>query len=413
MKIKKNLWKIIIFFLLFIQPLKADSNIEDILNTYFYNMKIKKLVENSNFFSAVLTRNGNVYNVIGNNFPLDAQIEGNLHYIYIANKKIKVDMQLDAHIKDNIIKGNLIFSNYIASLNINLYKNIYTFDVKDVDIKYLLKKLDLGIKNLVGKTNIHLIYANNKYDINLNIKGFYQKVPFISIIKLIIHNNLIKVDGNIKSNILEGNFNISKEKDFLYECNFKKISLQLFDLIYPFRGIVNLKIKNDTNNIIKFTSENFKGFKEQNLLNITLLNMPISKFFSYIGLKNPFSKGIVNGNFNISTKKGAFNLLIKNSKLNRFISDKLGLKNIFKNVIFVKGYFNKKEVIFNLLYSDKSLYINITNGKLLIRNKKIVPDFILNIQKNNISLRYRINLKGIFLIKKRINENPNNGVVVY
>jgi hypothetical protein len=48
------------------------------------------------------------------------------------------------------------------------------------------------------------------------------------------------------------------------------------DLIYPFKGIVNLEIKKDESNIVKFFSNYFKGFKDKDL-NVEF-SMPVDSF---------------------------------------------------------------------------------------------------------------------------------------
>jgi len=409
MKIKKliNIFFIILFFF---EPLKASS-IQNIINTYFNDMKIEKLNINSNSFSCTLKNNNNIYTILGTLSPLEATIEGNLQYFFLGSNKITENMKLDAYLKNKIIKGNLIFSNYIGKIIINLHTKTDTFDVKNVDIKYICKKLNLNIKNLKGKANIHLIYYNNKYKINLDIKGFYQKVPFISHLKVSIYKNIIKIDGNIKSNMIDGVFHISKNKQILYNAYFKKISLQFFHLIYPFKGIISLKIHNDKDNIIKFKSDMFSGFADQQSINVSF-NIPIKEFFHYFNLYNIFRIGTVSGNLNLS-QKGGFNFLIEDAILKKDIAKKLKLNKIFTK-IFVKGFFTKKAVIFDLLYNDRTTNININKGKLIIDNDNIIrPNFIMTIQEKNSFFKYEINSAGLFLIEKKVHKNPNEGVLIY
>ena len=410
MKYRKNLFIIFILFFLF-EPLKAGSFIQNIIKNSFPNMKIEKFKTDSNSFSATLNRNGNIYKILGTLSPLEADIGGNLKSFSFADKKIVENMKLDAHLKNRVIKGNFTFSNYIGKLLINLNTGIDIFDVKNVDIKYICSKLGLFLpKYLKGKTDIHIKHFKNKYEIKLYVKGFYKTTPLQSNINLVIEGKNIKMDGTVKSKVLEGRFNLSKKDKVLYSGDFKKIPLGLFSLLYPFRGVVNLKIKNDNDNIVKFTSQMFSGFYDQKVFNITF-EMPAEDFFNYVNLSNVFRMGNINGNLNIS-KKGDFNFIIEDAVLKREIRKKINLNMIF-NKIFVKGSFNKKEAVFDLLFNDNTLYVNIKNGKLIINNDKIKPDFTIVIKKNGALVKYKINSRGIFLIEKKVNKNPDDDVLIY
>ena len=410
MKYKKHLFISVVLFFLF-EPLEAGSFIQNIIKTNFPNMKIEKLKTDSNSFSATLNSDGNIYKILGTFSPLEADIEGDMKSFFFADKKIVENMKLDAHLKKKIIKGNVIFSNYIGKLIMNLNTKTYIFDVKNVDIKYICTKLGLFLpKNLKGKTDIHLKYFNNKYEIKFLIKGFYKTTPLQSTINLVVEGKNIKMNGTVKSEVLDGNFNLSKKDKILYGGDFKKIPLELFSFLYPFKGVVNLKIKNDNDNIVKFKSQMFSGFYDQKVCTVTF-EMPVENFFNYVNLSNVFSMGSVNGNLNIS-KKGNFNFIIDDAVLKRDFRKKINLNRIFDK-IFVKGSFNKKEVVFDLLFNNKTLYVNVKKGKLIINNDKIRPDFIMTIKNNNSFLKYKINSKGIFLINKKINKNPDDEILVY
>jgi len=406
----KQLFTVFFIILFFFEPLRATSYVKNIINSYFNNLKMEKLNINSNSFSGILKRDDNTYKILGTLSPLEADIEGNLKSFSIADKKIVENMKLDAHLKNKIIKGNLFFSNYIGKVIINLNTKTDTFDVKNVDVKYICKKLNLNVKNLKGKANIHLIHSNGKYKINLDIKGFYQKVPVASHIKLLIYKNIIRIDGSVKSDIIDGVFHLSKDEQLLYNADFKKISLQFFHLIYPFKGIISLKIHNDEDNIIKFKSDMFSGFADQQSINVSF-NMPVKNFFYYFNLYNIFRMGNVSGNLNLS-QKGGFNFLIEDAILKKDVAKKLKLNKIFTK-IFVKGYFTKKAVIFDLLYNDRTANININKGKLIIDNRNIRPSFIMTIQEKNSVFKYKINSIGLFLIEKKVHKNRDEGVLIY
>jgi len=411
MKNKNYFWISFILSFVFITPLIASSSIEELINTYFNNIKIEKLKKNSNFFSAVLNQKGNTYKIVGTDSPLDAEIYGKLKYVYIGNIKIDENMTLNAHIKNNIVKGNVIFANYIGFLTIKLNQKADTFIAKNIDIKYICKKIKLKVpKDLEAKADINLKHFNNKFLITLNIKGVYKKSPLISQITIIMNKSSINIKGYIKNKILSGNFNILKDNKLLYSASFNKISLEFFHLIYPFKGIIDLKIQNDLNNIVKFTSKNFSGFYEKKSLNVTF-NMSSKDFFKYINIDNIFQYGIVSGNLDIS-KKGDFNFIIKDAILKRNFAKKLKIKRIF-NKIFIRGNFNNKYVVFDLLYNDKNLNINITKGKLIIKSNKINPSFVITIQKGNTIYKYKINQRGIFLINKKINKTPDDEILIY
>jgi len=410
MKYKKQLFIISVLFFLF-EPLKAGSLIQNIIKSNFPNMKIKELKTDSNSFSATLNRNGNIYKILGTLSPLEADIGGNLKSFFFADKKIVENMKLDAHLKNRVIKGNFIFSNYIGKMIINLNTKTYIFNVKNVDIKYICTKLGLFLPtNLKGKADIHLKYFNNKYEIKFLIKGFYQTTPLQSTVNLFVEGKNIKMYGTVKSEVLDGSFNLSKKDKVLYSGDFTKIPLGLFSLLYPFKGVVNLKIKNDNDNIVKFKSQMFSGFCDQKVCTVTF-EMPVEDFFNYVNISNIFSIGSVNGNLNIS-KKGNFNFIINDAVLKRNFRKKINLNRIFDK-IFVKGRFNKKEAVFDLLFNDNTFYVNVKKGKLIINNDKIRPDFIIIIKNNNSLFKYKINSKGIFLINKKVNKNPDNEILVY
>ena len=410
MKYKKNLFIAFILFSLF-EPLNAWPFIQNIIKTDFPNMKIEKFKTDSNSFSAILNRNGNVYKILGTPSPLEADIGGELKYFFFAGKKIVENIKLNARLENRVVKGNFIFSNYIGRLVINLNTKTDIFDTKNVNIKYICNKLGLSLpKYLKGKADIYLKYFNNKYKIKFFIKGFYKTIPLQSTINLFVEGKNIKMDGIVKSKVLDGSFNLSKKDKVLYNGDFKKIPLGLFSLVYPFKGVVNLKIKNDNDNIVKFTSQMFSGFCDQKVCTVTF-EMPVEDFFNYVNLSNVFRMGSVNGNLNIS-KKGNFNFIINDAVLKRDIRKKINLNRIFDK-IFVKGSFNKKEAVFDLLFDDNNLYINIKKGKLIINNGKITPDFTMLVKKNNSLLKYKINSNGIFLINKKVNKNPDNEVLIY
>jgi hypothetical protein len=181
------------------------------------------------------------------------------------------------------------------------------------------------------------------------------------------------------------------------------------DLIYPFKGIVNLEIKKDESNIVKFFSNYFKGFKDKDL-NVEF-SMPVDQFFSYVNLYNIFSEGVVTGRILIS-KKGFFNFIVQKAKLKKEIAKKLKISNNFFDKVFIKGSFDKKNVIFDLLADNKNLTINIKNGHIFIKDK-FSPSFLIIINNLKEKKYYKFYGKKLKLIKKKILKNNSNKILVF
>jgi hypothetical protein len=282
--------------------------------------------------------------------------------------------------------------------------------------RQVLNKLSVKIpKNLNGKVKINLSSNNYNYNIYASINGTYQKNPFNSNINVFFNSfNNININGKIKSEILEGNFKatIDNNNNIKYIVDLDKLDLKLLPLIYPFKGEVSLKAENNTEyGIIKFKGNSFSGFYDQNITNI-VFNMPPDMFFNYINLPDIFEYGKITGRIVVSDK-GSFNFLIQNARLKKDVSKKLNIKYDEFEKIFVKGSFNKKEVVFDLLCDKNNLTISIKRGKLLIKGDKIIPVFVLNVNNGKNLYIYKFKNNRLILLKKENLNNENNQILVF
>jgi hypothetical protein len=417
----------VIFIFLFIWMIFNTSFGKNLIKAYFQNeidiyfpyTKIEKLVVAFNTFSMVLNKDGNFYKLYGQIFPFDAIIEGNIKEFEIGNKKFEQKVTLSGHIikknKFYLINSNIYFDNYVGILDANLSKKnkIFNFKTKSLNIKYIFDKLSIPyIEGLKAKADLNLLDNNNHYTVFSDIKGIYKNNKFNSKIKFdFVSLNNVKLKGIVKSKILEGYFNAGIKDKIIYNANFNKFDLSLIDLIYPFRGIVNLKVKKDESGIIKFSSNYFKGFKDNNL-NVEF-SMSVDRFFNYVNLYNIFEKGIVTGRIVIvKNKKGIFNFIIQKAELKKEIVKKLKLSNYYFDKIFVKGSFNNKGVFFNLLTNDKNkVIISIKNGFIPI--KDLSPSFRIIISFPKKREYYKFYNKKLFLIKNENLDKSNNQILVY
>lgn len=386
------------------------------IDTYFPGIKIEKLVVTFNNFSMTLKDNKNFYKLYGQIFPFDAILEGNMKEFIIGGKKFKENIILSGHVlkknKSYLITSNVYFDDSVGFLNVNLSKRDkkINFVTNNVDIKYFFNKFSIPyIKGLDAKVELNALNYNNNYIVAVQINGKYKNNILYSKIKFTFNSfNNILLKGMIESKVLEGNFNANLKNNFIYNSNFNKFDLSLVDLIFPFRGIVSLELKKDESDIIKFSSNHFKGFKDKDL-NIEF-SMPVEEFFYHVNLDNIFSEGIVTGRFLIS-KKGFFNFIIQKAKLKTKIAKKLKVINNYFDKIFVKGSFDRKKVIFNLLTDNKNLTINIKNGHILIKNN-LIPSFVVIINNLKEKKYYKFYNKKLKLIKRKILENNNNKILV-
>jgi hypothetical protein len=298
------------------------------IDTYFPGIKIEKLIVNFNTFSVLLKENKNFYKLYGQIFPFDAILEGNMKEFIIGGKKFKENIILSGHVlkknKSYLITSNVYFDDSVGFLNVNLSKRDkkINFVAKNVDIKYFFNKFSIPyIKGLDAKVELNALNYNNNYIVAAQINGKYKNNILYSKIKFTFNSfNNILLKGMIESKVLEGNFNANLKNNFIYNSNFNKFDLSLVDLIFPFRGIVSLELKKDESDIIKFSSNHFKGFKDKDL-NIEF-SMPVEEFFYHINLDNIFTEGIVTGRILIS-KKGFFNFIVQKAKLKKYITKKL------------------------------------------------------------------------------------------
>jgi hypothetical protein len=413
----------IVFFIFFLFKISFGSDLLKIyfqnqIDKYFPHMKVETLVFNFNNFSMDLKEGKNVYKVYGQIFPLDAIIEGNIKEFNINNKIFKENATLSGGIakKKNsyVINSNVYFDDNIGFLKIILNQNkLIKFKTDNVDVNYLLNKLHFPIlQNLNAKVSLNLVKKNLNYIINAKIKGTYKNKDINSSIDFYFNSlKNIVINGKADSKVLQGVFKAKiNNNQIFYNGDFNKFDLSLLDLIYPFRGIVELKIKNEDKDIIKFFSKDFQGFKDNKALNINF-NMPVSLFFKYINLFNVFKSGDVIGRIVIK-KNGSFNFIIQNAILRKEFAEKLHLKNRFFKKIFIKGVFDKNHIIFDLLADNKNYLINIKQGKIFLKRS---PDYIFKIIVDNFKnkIYYKFKDRKLKLIKKEKLKNKNNQILVF
>jgi len=388
------------------------------INYYFPDIKIEKLIIDYNTFSMFLKQGKNFYKLYGQIYPFEALLEGQIKEIHIDGKTFKSNIILSGNaIKKNgfyLIHSNVYFDNNVGFLNIKLNKNkIINFYTKNVDVNYFFKKLNISkIKYLKAKVNLNLS-KNNNYIVKISIKGLYKNIPFYSKINSFFYKlSNINFNGFIKSKILNGEFKANFNNNHLvYNGNFSNFDLSILNLMYPFKGIVSLDINKDKIGIIKFKSTNFNGFKDTKNFNI-VFSMNVNKFFKFLNLKNLFNEGIVAGRIIIS-KNGEFNFIIKNAKLKKEVVKKLNLKTNFFEKIFVKGFFNRKRVVFDLLADNNNLTVNIKKGLILIEKNNLVPMFLIIINNMKNEFFYKLVNKNLFIVKKKKLGNTNNQILVF
>jgi hypothetical protein len=383
------------------------------VNYYFPSLRIKNFEIKYDDFSMLLIDEDAFYKVYGQLYPLDAILEGEMKKLVIGNKTIKEKVYLTGKIKyDNnyFIKANTFFNKYNGNLEVNLTnKKIVYFETNNIDLNYFLTKIGKNIKNLDGQLSLYFLYENKQYKGKAIFKGKYFKKDLISDFDFSFKDfDNLKLKGNVKSSILQGDFSsIILKNNITYHANFSKFDLSILDLIYPFKEIVSLSLIRDNLGIIKFKSDDFSGFKNKKI-NVTF-NMSIDKFFRYLRLFNPFKKGDVLGEL-IIADRGNFSFIIKDAKVKDFILKNLKINNNSFNKIFVKGYFNRKKVFFSLFTKNKIFNISI-KGEIKIKNLR--PTFILTITLPKEKRYYKfIGSKLIFIKKESLKKN-NNKILVF
>ncbi len=285
--------------------------------------------------------------------------------------------------------------------NIKYNNKIYIYK-KNIKKKIFINKI---IKFLKKKKHILIITNNlfNKYKLKCKNCNIYFKCIYCN--KTLILNKKIKYIKCLfckKINLIKKNCNICKTKIKIKKKIFKKYIKKFFYFIYKIKKKLNFNKK-----LINF-SNNFKNYEKKNKLiiiyiidkyliseNYKSIEIFIQKYFQYLEIIN----------FKYSNKE----IIFKTKYPNNYIFKKI-IKNNYKKIIF--NILKERKIINYPPYSYESiirlkkiknnkLYIWYKIKKTILKNKKLIKFFIINLNKNYYFYKYKWNI----IIQSKLRKN--------
>jgi len=421
---------ILLLFIILISPLGnkiVKSQLEKKFNEYVPGTKIVFLDYGLGSFSLEAIKANNLLKVYGEYYPIDAIFEADINGLesivpYLQGKmKLNGKVFVDQYTK---IEGKAYFAKGVMSFFLRgKDKSVEMFSAQGnsfslADILYMLKIPANGVN---AKASIFARKDGDTYNVSVRSKGEYSdgvKALFNGggEFKLKDFQNntfLINVNSNIGTAHVRG-----ETKSGLCKCNYEVAKLNLNALRavlkYPFNGKVDIKGSYESENgVIKFIGENFEGFYDSKI-EITFA-MPAEKFFHYVNLEN-ILKGKVSGTLAI-VDQGKFDIVVNDAvfyetplvkKIKRITGIDLSKEKIGK--IFLKGTFDSKMAVFDMLSTNKKIAITIKKGKFIYPNGY---DLYLFVRKNSDIYKIRVKNNTLKVIERKEFRGGSNKVLVF
>ncbi len=422
---------IILSGLIMLTPLGSSiikSVLESKIDRYIPGVEVTYLDYGVNNFSVAAKKGHNTLKIYGVLFPLNAMYEGDIANVSELTPYFQGRMNLSGKVyidrNEFAVEGMSFFAN--GYMNFKTYLNNDNIRLKaegsEFDLQKLLYMLKIKYPSVSGKTDMSVEKSKGVYTGEFKTAAHYNgriKTDFtaFTVAKMKCMDN-VAFNSQIKSGIgkifIKGMLNTENWK---YEFDAPDINISKLKplLLYPFKGVVQLKGSYDSSNdIIKFKGRNFTGFYDSRLE--ANFNMDAKQFFEFMGVEQ-FLNGNISGTVKINDKSGTFDVvsggtLFINSGFVRKIYYLTGV-NLSKEEmgkVFFKGFFDAKKIVFDLLSTNQNVSISVKKGVFEYPDQYNV---ILYIRKNNDIYKLKITDKGIKLLEKREFRKQNNKILIF
>jgi hypothetical protein len=402
--------------------------IESKMEKYVPGAEITYLDYGINNFSLAAKKGHNVVKVYGALFPLSAMFEGNIENLSELTPDYRGKMNLSGKLytrnRNLVIDGMSFFANGYMNFKTELNNGV-SLEAKgsDFDLKRLLYMAKIDYPWVEGKTDVTVNKRfNAPYKIKFQTTGEYRNkldTTFKAVTTVNMKNRrdlkfTSDIDAGIGNILLNGYVTPQK---WGYKFHVRELNLSKMKpvLLYPFKSTTDIEgVFDSSNGVLKFRGENFEGFEDSKIELTFKLNA--RKFFEYTGIDGLF-KGDVSGTLKIKDSSGTFDIVSNNTqflstsfikRLYRVTGIDLAHENIGK--VFFKGYFNKRETVFDMLSTNQNISLSVKGGEFIYPDKF---DIVLYLRKNNDVFKILITNSAIKVLEKRDFRDKNNEILVF
>ncbi len=433
--------KFLVFFLLilfvvisgFIFVLNTDYGkniikeyIEIKIHKYMPGVRITYIDYGLKDFSVTLKKGENIVKIYGDMFPLNAVFEGKLKDVSVLYPELRGEAEINGNVyKKNgfyLAEGKAFFADGFMNFSVKFNKYIeLKGEGEEFDLQKLFYMTYKDFPYLKGRTALKILKTPQQSLIKLKSVGVYTKVINTHF------ESQTSITGGLKSGdfVSEiktdmGKFRLKgKYNDNLFKYVFRAENVKLNALkpllIFPFKCEVSFKGDYEPENkTIKFKGKDFEGYMNKKI-NITFKTTS-QRFFNCIGVKKLFD-GKIFGNIKINNQKGDFNIVcekvkfLKNILIAR-IYRQTGIDITKQNInkMFIKGEFDNKRVLLDILGSMKNFSFNVKKGVWEYAKKL---NMILYMRKNGVFYKILISGNKVKLLKQRKVRKTDNTILVY
>jgi len=395
--------------------------------SFIRNFEVKSFSYSFNNFSVDFRREKNKISMFGSMFPFNAVYEAKLLNLELITPEFRGSVLSSGNVKDEKgvnVSGNAIFADGYGEFNVNLgdVLNGY-FKGNGFNLKELLYMLKIDFPYVNGESDFSIRFVKNllktQYTLNKGKIRFKSlDIPFNATGKvLIMDRKNFDLDSDFVSSVGRGELSLSVKGGRLhYSGNVQKLNLAVLKsfTLYPFKDFTDISFRySDNDNIFNFKSRDFEGYYDGKTY-IQLKKQSLKRFFTLLGLK-PFALGEVTGSITIDKNRGSFDLLFNNTRflINRYvryIRRTSGVNLAYKQTVFVKGFFNKKYLVFNVLSKGSHFSFSIEKGKFFY-DKKF--RFYMTVVKKGTLYKYKVNNYGIRLMEIKVLDTTASDTLVY
>jgi len=418
---KPKILLIALMFFAFNGFLGLDSIGSNLLKKYIFSkieflqdFEVDKFNYSYNNFSIVLRKGNNFVNLVGSFFPFNAVYHARFNNMSLISLDYQGRVFSDGNMKSEDSKmklnGNLIMANGTGNYKATLDdKDLQaTFKGNGFDVQQLFYILKFKVPYLFGTTDLNGYIKKKQMFFNFDYNGTGKYQGVVTSLKLagsgVAKNKYeYNLTSRIYSDIGNGSFILQACHDLLIQGYLSELNLKKLQkiTIYPFNQMNKVKFSyHSADKILNFDSDYYQGYYD-NKFYVQLKKQSAKRFFDFVNMK-PFISGDVTGNIIIGKEEGTFDLLLKNavfmnSKILNYIirTSKADLKA--PQLIFVKGFFDKNKVTFNVLSKKPGFSYSIKNGTYDYHNGTY--DFELVLTKKTKKYFYEIK-NGKIKLKK-------------
>ncbi|ACM92697.1 hypothetical protein NAMH_1701 [Nautilia profundicola AmH] len=422
---------VILAVLLMLTPIGSGilkKVIESKIDRYIPGAEITYLDYGVNNFSLAAQKGHNIIKVYGAIFPLNAMFEGNVENLSELSPYYQGKMNLSGKIyidrDDFVIEGMSFFANGYMNFKVKLNDDV-SIHAKgsDFDLKKLLYILKIDYPWVEGKTDIQVNKEKNSlFNVEFKTIGEYKNrldTEFKAITNVKMKNKKdLTFESNINADIGNIALNGQVQKDkWNYRFNAQNIDLLKLKpiLLYPFHTYTNFTgVYESSNDVLKFKGKNFRGFADSRIE--MTFKMDGKEFFDYIGVMQLLN-GVISGTIKINEKFGTFDIVSNDTKF---------IKNSFTNKIrYLTGIDLSKEntgkVFFKGHFDKNQTVFDMlsTNQNISLSVKKgkfTYPDkyeIVLYLRKGNNVFKLLLKNGNIRVLEKRDFRERDNKILVF